>query len=126
MKGTYLNWWINSFKDFRDKGIFTAKKMKFSIKNFFSKTEEIFRKLRIWSHLLKKSSMENFIFCAVFYGSNVIHTKRLCFCFSSLNQDELSKINKEWNRHKLRPVRNSECPADRPADCVILNMKIIN
>ena len=24
------------------------------------------RKLRIWSHLLKKSLMENFIFCAVY------------------------------------------------------------
>ena len=36
----------------------TAQKMKFSIKDFF-----IF--LRIWSQLLKKSSMENFIFCTV-------------------------------------------------------------
>ena len=36
----------------------TAQKMKFSIKDFSSK-------LRIWSHLLKKSLMENFIFCAV-------------------------------------------------------------
>ena len=32
----------------------------FSIKNFFSKCDQI-RKLRIWPHLLKKSSMENFI-----------------------------------------------------------------
>ena len=34
--------------------------MKFSIKNFF-------RKLRIWSHLLKKPLMENFIFSAMTY-----------------------------------------------------------
>ena len=39
--------------------------MKFSIKDFFSKCEQIRRKLRICSHLLKKSLMENFIFCAV-------------------------------------------------------------
>ena len=39
--------------------------MKFSIKNFFSKWDEIRKNLRIWSHLLKKSFMENFIFCAV-------------------------------------------------------------
>ena len=39
--------------------------MKFSIKNFFSKYDQIRRKLRISSDLLKKSSMENFIFCAV-------------------------------------------------------------
>ena len=43
----------------------TARKMKFSIKDFFSKCDQICSFLRIWSHLLKKSSMENFIFCAV-------------------------------------------------------------
>ena len=44
---------------------YTAQKMKFSIKDFFSKCDQIRRKLRIWSHLLKKSLMENFTFCAV-------------------------------------------------------------
>ena len=39
--------------------------MKFSIKDFFCKCDQIRRRLRIWSHLLKKSEMENFIFCAV-------------------------------------------------------------
>ena len=43
-------------------GNITAQKMKFSIKDFFSKCDQILRKLRIWSHLLKKSSAENFIF----------------------------------------------------------------
>ena len=42
----------------------TAQKMKFSNKNFFSKCDQT-RKLRIWSHLLKNSLMEGFIFCAV-------------------------------------------------------------
>ena len=37
--------------------------MKFSIKDFFSKCDQIRRKLRISSHLLKKSLMGNFIFC---------------------------------------------------------------
>ena len=32
----------------------TAQKMKFSIKDFFSKYDQIRRKLWIWSHLLKK------------------------------------------------------------------------
>ena len=36
--------------------------MTFSIKNFFSKCDQILRKLRIWLHLLNKSLMENFIF----------------------------------------------------------------
>ena len=39
--------------------------MKFSIMDLFSKCDQIHRKLRIWSHLLKKSLMENFIFCVV-------------------------------------------------------------
>ena len=39
--------------------------MAFSIKDFFSKCDQIRRKLRIWSHLLKKSLIENFIFCAL-------------------------------------------------------------
>ena len=45
--------------------IATAQKMKFSIKDFFSKSDQIGRRLRIWSHLLKKSLIKNFIFCAV-------------------------------------------------------------
>ena len=39
--------------------------MKFSIKVFPSKCDQIRRKLRIWSHLMEKALMENFIFCAV-------------------------------------------------------------
>ena len=42
----------------------TAQKMKFSIKDF-SKCDQIHSFLRTWSHLLMKSLMENFIFCAV-------------------------------------------------------------
>ena len=43
----------------------TAQKMKFSIKNFVSKCDQICSFLQIWSHLLTKSIMENFIFRAV-------------------------------------------------------------
>ena len=39
--------------------------MKFSIKDLLGKCDQILRKLWIWSHLLKKSLTENFIFCAV-------------------------------------------------------------
>ena len=47
--------------------IFTAQKMKFSIKDLFSnKCDQICSYLWIWSNLLKKFLMENFIFCAVF------------------------------------------------------------
>ena len=43
----------------------TAQKMKFFIKDFFGECDQICSKLQIWSHLLKKLIMENFIFCAV-------------------------------------------------------------
>ena len=48
----------------------TAQKIKISIKNFFSKCDQILGFRRIWSHLLKKFSMENFIFCAVFWRNH--------------------------------------------------------
>ena len=51
--------------------------MAFSIKDFFSKCDHIRRKLQIWSHLLKKSLMENFIFCAAwlsFKHQNIVAT----------------------------------------------------
>ena len=44
---------------------YTAQKIKFSIRDFFSKCDQICRKLRIWSHLLKKYLMENFILCVL-------------------------------------------------------------
>ena len=40
------------------------KRMKFSIKDFFNKCDQIPSFLRIWSHLLRKFWKENFIFCA--------------------------------------------------------------
>ena len=44
-----------------------AQKMKFSIKDIFSKCDQILSFLRIWSQLLRISLMENFIFCTVSY-----------------------------------------------------------
>ena len=46
----------------------SGQKMKFCIKDFFSMCEQILNFQRIWSHLLKKSLMENFIFCVVCKG----------------------------------------------------------
>ena len=45
--------------------VYTVQKMKFSIKDFFSKCDQIRSFVQFWSHLLKKSLMENFIYCAV-------------------------------------------------------------
>ena len=43
--------------------------MKISNEDFFSKYDQICSFPRIWSHLLKKSLMKNFIFCAVYEAS---------------------------------------------------------
>ena len=51
--------------------------MKFSIKDFFSKCDQIRSLLRIWSHLLKKPLMENFVLCVVYYSSTFVFVS--CF-----------------------------------------------
>ena len=55
--------------------------MKFSIKDFFSKCDQIRSFQRIWSHLLKKCLMENFNFCAMsFFGKYCIYLSRTTPC----------------------------------------------
>ena len=46
--------------------IHTAQKMKFPIKDFHSKYDQVPSFLLIWSHLQKGFLKENFIFCAMF------------------------------------------------------------
>ena len=65
----------------------TAQKMKLSIKDFFSKSDQIRQKLRIWSHLLNKSLMENFISCAVVFVQDNI-------CLLYIPQDSHQKSPK--------------------------------
>ena len=56
---------------------FIVQKGKFSMKNFFSKCDQIRRKLRIWSHLLKKSLVTNFIFCAAMSMSHHVNEEHI-------------------------------------------------
>ena len=60
----FLDDWNINFKWVKSISAVTTQKMKFSNKNFFSKCDQIRSCLWIWSHLLKKFVMENFIFCA--------------------------------------------------------------
>ena len=62
-----------SLETFRkEKYTHAAQKMKLPVKDFFSQWDPIHRKQWIWSHLLKKSLMENFSFCAVSTFINTI------------------------------------------------------
>ena len=60
---------------------YTAQKMKFSINHFFYKCDQIYRKLRTCSHLLKKSLMENFIFCAAVSPAFAHEHSKCCITF---------------------------------------------
>ena len=66
----------------------TAQKMKFSITDFLNKCDQKRWKLRIWSHLLKKYVMENFIFCAV-------SVFRLHLCFITVSDSTLVNLGKK-------------------------------
>ena len=58
-------------------------KRKFSIKDFFSKCDQI------WSNLLKKSLMENFIFYAVLLpGQTVVDVILQLTCYNALHLGE--------------------------------------
>ena len=61
-----------------------TQKQKFSIKDLFSKCGQIRRKLWIWSHLLKKSFMGNFIFWVVWTSAQPIHLTFSVFYYSLL------------------------------------------
>ena len=58
--------------------------MKFSVEDFFSKCDQIRRKPRIWSRLLKKSLMKNFVFRAVYYEILLANDLTKCGFYPSL------------------------------------------
>ena len=64
--------------------------MKFPVKDFFSKFDQIHSYLGNWSHLLKKSLVENFIF-SVRYNYNMRNFVR-CAPKSQMDGNLLEKI----------------------------------
>ena len=71
--------------------------MEFSIKDFFSKHDQIRSFLRICSHLLKKSLMENFIFCAVL--DKVLNTSLSLISTSTIE-------NHYWPQAGFKPIED--------------------
>ena len=83
-------------------------KKKFSIKDFFSKCDQIYSFLRIWSHLLKKFLIENFIFCGALFSSLNSY-----FVLDSLRTSSFSssgiyllKVNKETLEQGVKYVQS--------------------
>ena len=42
------------------------------------------------------------------------HLEVIRFCFIGLIQTELDEVKEMWNNHRIRFIRNSECPSGRP------------
>ena len=102
---TYLSNWMskNQIYFYLRVNFALHKKMKFCIKNFFSKCDQIRTKLWIWSHLLMKSLMKNCIICAVLQQLLQVliwHKKLAMWCQSNVLPFS-SQIKYEW-KYKVR------------------------
>ena len=79
---------------------YTAQKLKFSIEKFFSKCDQIYRNMRIWSHLLRKSLTEHFSFCTLL---NLVKEEEYCPSYKDyFFEKELTFL---WRSKKVCSVR---------------------
>ena len=81
----YTHWYQN-----------TSQKVKFSIKDFSSKCDQIRRKSRIWSHLLEKYLMENLI-CTL---KRIFFAEWSYFCLAVNHRPFLLSFNE---KHSTQP-----------------------
>ena len=65
---------------------YATQKTKFSVRDLLSKCDQIRSFLRTWPHLLKKSLMDNFIFCAAI--------DRYCYSWSKMKTTALREQKK--------------------------------
>ena len=98
----------------------TSQKMKFAIKDFFSMSVEIRNFIHIWSHLPKKSLIENFIFCVwrqagwtlvfkVILDLNTLNSSDFTFWTSLTGFHEVLKLRKQHpiHLHNLQNLKNN-------------------
>ena len=78
--------------------------MKFAIKDFFGGCRQIRRKLRIWSHLLGKSLMEDFICLQYVPNSRAWHARASSFTCPKCKKKFLQKDNmlQHVKKHSLK------------------------
>ena len=88
----------------------TAQKIKLSIKDFFRKCDQIRSFLRIWSHLLKKSLMEKFIFGAV----KVHRTPQSLLVLTQKGESQNRSYNKTKHAEFTRKINIFYYPLMRP------------
>ena len=87
------------------------KKWSFPLRIFFSKFDQIRSFLQIWSHLLKKSLIENFIFCVLKIKNlrkleNITKISKLHKIMSSIRNENYASTSKNLlkNRNWTLPV----------------------
>ena len=102
----------------------TAQKMKFSIKDFFSKCDQIRKKLRIWSHLLKKSLMDNFIFNEVEY----INYYGVCWNKMIMSRiwTETIELKEQINKFLLIPAKVKICFQAVSHNSIFITIAVFN
>ena len=84
----------------------TKQKMKFSIKDFFSKCDQIRSPLWIWSHLLKKSLIKNFIFLC---SGCICDPVRHLFAKKFFAKNILRILSVKYFCKKVHHLREQEC-----------------
>ena len=67
---------------------YMTQKIRFPIKDFFSKCKYIRSFLRIWSNILKKFLVENFIFCAVSVAPKAVKAAQQASCVIEIDDSD--------------------------------------
>ena len=84
----------------------TAQKLKFSIKDFFSKYDQICHFLRIWSHLVKKSLVENFFLvqCRALLSGSILDLF-INFEMSLKKETDAEKVSLREKNHEFFNIK---------------------
>ena len=91
----------------RGRKSYSYKKMKFSVKYFFSKCDQIRKKLQIWSHSLKKSLMDNFIsLCSDKYAEWYSRPCQTSICIIIIRYSPL-RISPSTIQHNTKNVQDN-------------------
>eukprot|EP00112_Aurelia_sp_Birch-Aquarium-sp1_P012636 Seg2658.1 transcript_id=Seg2658.1/GoldUCD/mRNA.D3Y31 product="hypothetical protein" protein_id=Seg2658.1/GoldUCD/D3Y31 len=79
------------------------------------------QRIEAWWSFLKKDWLcwwidffEEMIDAGLFDTSNKLHLECVRFCFTRQVQEELDRIQRLWNTHRMCPVNQSLCPPGRP------------
>ncbi|XP_048588204.1 uncharacterized protein LOC116615414 isoform X1 [Nematostella vectensis] len=92
-----------------------------AVNNFQYGTSVANQRIEAWWSQLRKSNSDFWITYfkdlrdrGLFDDNDLVQCSSLKFCYQGLIQDELDKVVKHWNTHRIRPYHNQETPPGRP------------